>query len=176
MTWFRFAAAAALALAAGGCASMQVASYAERGANLAAHRTYGWAAVEELRTGDPRLDNNEIFHQRVQEAVDRAMAARGYEQGAPPDLLLHYHASVTQRIDVSQLDQRYGGCEAGDCGPRVYDRGTLVIDLVDARTNRLLWRGWAEDAVDRVIDDQDWLEEKIDEAVRRILDRLPRRP
>jgi hypothetical protein len=57
----------------------------------------------------------------------------------------------------------------------VYDAGTLLIDLVDARTNRLVWRGWAEGSVDGVIDNQEWMEARIDEAVTRILERLPRR-
>ena len=46
--------------------------------------------------------------------------------------------------------------------------------FVDTRTNRVVWRGWAEGSVDGVIDNQQWLEQRVDEAVRRILARLPR--
>lgn len=62
-----------------------------------------------------------------------------------------------------------------DCKPYVYDAGTLLLDFVDARTNKLVWRGWAERGMDGVIDNQEWMEEEIDEVVTRILERLPRR-
>jgi hypothetical protein len=52
--------------------------------------------------------------------------------------------------------------------------GTLFIDFIDTRTNRLAWRGWAEGSVDGVIDDQRWMEKVIDETVAKILARLPR--
>ena len=32
------------------------------------------------------------------------------------------------------------------------DEGTLVIDMVDARTNRLIWRGWAIDSLSGILD------------------------
>jgi hypothetical protein len=102
--------------------------------------------------------------------------ARGFEKATSgtPDLLLHYHASVTQRIDVNAIDRQYGYCNSDDCQPYVYEAGTLTIDVVDARANRLVWRGWAEGTVDGVIDNQGWLEQRIDDAVARILARLPR--
>ena len=55
----------------------------------------------------------------------------------------------------------------------MYDAGTLVIDLVDARTNKLVWRGWSEGNVEGVVNNQRWMEERIDEAVTRIFERLP---
>ena len=63
-------------------------------------------------------------------------------------------ASVTQAIDVRGVDPEYKYCETEDCGPYVYEAGTLLIDLVDARTQQLVWRGWAEAVFDDVIDNQ----------------------
>jgi hypothetical protein len=80
---------------------------------------------------------------------------------------------VTQQIDLNGSDQAYSTCN--DCRSSVYDAGTLVLDFVDARTNALVWRGWSEGNLDGVIDDQAWMEEHIDRAVARILDRLPGR-
>lgn len=65
---------------------------------------------------------------------------------------------------------------SADDGDRqfVYDEGTLVVDLVDPRAQTLVWRGWAESSFEGAIDDQAWMEARIDEAVARILERLPR--
>jgi Domain of unknown function (DUF4136) len=53
-------------------------------------------------------------------------------------------------------------------------RGHDQLDLVDAPTDTLVWRGWAEGSIQGAIDDQTLMEERIDEAVARILARLPR--
>ena len=165
---------AALALA--GCASLNVSSYVERGIDLRQYRTFGWGPPEGLYTGDPRLDNNRFFDERVRTEVEAGLAARGFEKAAnTPDVLVHYHASVTQRIDARELDREYGSCENDSCRPYVYEAGTLVVDLVDPRTKKVVWRGWAEGAIDGVIDNQTWMEEKVSEAVARILERLPNR-
>ena len=56
----------------------------------------------------------------------------------------------------------------------MYDAGTLLLDFVDARTNMMVWHGWAEGSMDRVIDNQEWMDQRIDDAVTRILQKFPR--
>lgn len=171
----RVAAIAVAALAIAGCASMQVSTYMPRGGDIAKYRTYAWGPADTFSTGDPRLDANPFFDARVRVAVEHHLDARGFEKtDAAPDLRLHYHASVSQRIYVRDVDRRDGFCDNGDCGAEVYDQGTLLIDLVDAGTNTLVWRGWAEDSFDGVVERQARMEAEIDAAVARILERLPR--
>jgi Domain of unknown function (DUF4136) len=158
-----------------GCATLAVHSYARRDVDLRQYRTFAWDASAAVATGDPRLDSNEIFDARVRTAVERELEARGFEKtSATPDLLVHYHAIVAQKIDAADPDRPGAACAGEDCAPYVYDAGTLFVDLLDARTRALLWRGWAEGAVDGAIDDQDWMEARIDESVTRILQRVPR--
>jgi hypothetical protein len=157
---------------------MNVSSYLERGADFTRYRTYSWGPADALDTGDPRLDNNPFFHERIQADVEKQLATRGFEKTASgvPDLLVHYHASISQRVDVNGVDRESGYCgDSDNCRPYVYEAGTLLIDFVDARTDKVVWRGWAEDTVDGVIDNQQLMEQKVDKAVTRILQRLPRR-
>jgi len=166
------------ALAFAGCAARSAArsvgSYVERGADLSAYKSYNWGPDEQTGTGDPRLDRNQIFQDRVQAAVEKELSARRFDKATSesPDLLVHYHASVEQRIDLSGTDLM---TPCPDCRPFVYDAGTLVIDLVEARSKRLIWRGWSEGNVEGVIDNQRWMEERIDDAVTEIFKRLPSR-
>ena len=164
----------ALALWAAGCATTQVNGFLERGMDFAQYRSYTWAAQDRFSTGDPRLDNNEFFQARLRAAVDREMSARGFEKAsaAGAGLVVHYHASVQQKMDVNALDSQYGYCE--ECHSSVYDAGTITIDLVDSRTNRLVWRGWSEGTLDG-IDQQDVIEARVDAAVASIMQRLPPR-
>jgi hypothetical protein len=169
-------AAASMWLAAG-CATMNVSSYAERGTDLRQYRTYNWAPPDTWSTGDPRLDNNRFFDERVRTRVEEQLARRGFEKtaAAQPDLLVHYHASVSQEIDIRRLDSPLSYCATHDCRPFIYDKGTLFVDLVEPRTDTLIWRGWAEGSVGGVIDNQAAMESRIDDAVAKILAGLPHR-
>lgn len=156
------------------CAVVSVRSYSSRGFDLGRYHTYAWKPADSHGTGDPRLDNNRFFEERVRQQVDQQLAARGFEKTVgTPDLVVHYHASFRQELELREENQQYAPCVPEDCGASVYDAGTLVVDLVDARTETLVWRGWAEGSMDGVIDDQAWLEERVDAAVLRIFQRLP---
>ena len=168
-----FSTAAVFAATLAGCATLHVYSFTERGADVARYRTYDWAVEAPQATGDPRLDSNPFFEDRVHAAVEKELAKRGFEKAdsAEAQLLLHYHARITQDIDLGPVDPNYGVCDT--CTPTVYDAGTLLIDLVDSRTEKLVWRGWAEGGFDNAIDSQELMEMRIDEAVRRIIEKLP---
>ena len=169
--------AAIAAVAVAGCATMIVSSHIERGIDFAEYVTYDWGPPDNLPVGDPRLDNNPFFQDHLQGAIEKGLATRGYERAVNGGaaLLVHYHASVTQKVEVNEPDLRYGYCY-GNCDARVieYEQGTLVIDVVDPRTNKVVWRAWAQDAMDGVIDNQDRLEKRVDESVMRMMERLPR--
>ena len=174
----RFALVGAVALAAAGCAStMNVSSYVERGLDVTQYRTYDWGPADALPTGDARLDANPFFQDHVQGAVEKQLARKGFARvtvGAA-DLLIHYHASITNRIDVNRVDRQYGYCYEVECraGASDYEAGTLVLDIVDTRTNRVIWRGWAQDSVEEALHNPDRMAEQIDEAVTRMMSRLP---
>ena len=178
MRLFRWAAAAIATLAVTGCATMNVSSHVRSGVDFTQYRTYDWGAADALPTGDPRLDKNPFFQDHMQGAVEKQMAAKGFERAAAgtPDLRIHYHANITQRIDIDRADRDRGYCYEDDCQAGVieYEAGTIVLDFVDTRTNKVIWRGWAQDSLDGVLDNKDRMERKIDEAVSRMLARLPR--
>jgi hypothetical protein len=162
-----------------GCATMGVSSFVDRTADFSRYHTFGWGPPDALPTGDPRLDNNPFFKDHLEGAVEKSLAARGFTRAASgtPDLLIHYHASVTQRLEVDSADRRFGYCYR-DCEPHVvqYDEGTVVLDVVDTRTNKVVWRGWARDTLDGVLENQALMDRKIDEAVQRMMQLFPARP
>jgi hypothetical protein len=174
----RLAALAAAALVLAGCATLQVTSRVEPGADLTQLRVFAWEPADAYATGDPRLDNNPFFHDYLQGAVERQLLRRGYVEAStadlPPDLLLHYHASVNQRMEIDEPDP---GCVADNCKPGVieYEQGTLVVDAVDAKTKRVVWRGWAQESVQGIIDSQDKMEEEIDRIILQMLQNFPTR-
>jgi len=166
----------AVALASG-CATMSVGSYANRYANFSGYTTYDWQAPDALPTGDPRLDNNAIFEDYFEGAVEKRLAAKGFQKpvAGVPDLLLHYHTSVVQRIDVATIDRMYRQCNDDGCRTEAsdYDELTILLDATDAWTGKLVWRGWARTNLAGIAEDQGRLEGMVEKAVRRMLQAFP---
>ena len=167
------AACAASLLTAMACAPIAVSSFTEQGVRVESYDTYGWAAVDTGVPGDPRLDNNPFFHDYLRGAIDRHLISRGYEPTVlSPDVYVHYHASTRQKIHLTghppTTDRR-------DRAVEIYDEGTIVIDLMDARTGALVWRGAAQSGLAGAVGDQRRMEDTVERVVSRILARLPRR-
>jgi len=170
-------AAVVLALTAAGCAARSAGSYVDRGIDFTQYRTYDWGPADALPAGDPRLATHAYFQDYVQGAIERRLAVRGFGRPASgaPDLLIHYHASITQRIAVDPFDREFGACYDENCRVRVtdYEAGLLVLDVVDARTGRVVWRGWARHGVADILNNPDRMARRINEAVTGMLQTLP---
>jgi hypothetical protein len=172
-----FAAAMLLALVA--CeASMSAGADLDREADFHDYHTFAWEEADPLPTGDPRLDANPFFIARVHEAVTAELAARGIQRvESEPSLLVHYHASVRDRVHVYEVD-RLAGYDVSEYGPGVdvlqYDEGFLLVDIVDAQTRRVVWRGWARADVTRALESTAHLERLVQEGVRAMFEDFPR--
>ena len=156
------------------CAPITVTSFTERGVDVAAYRTFAWQRIDSGVPGDPRLDNNVFFHDYLRDAAERELLTRGYEHTSlQPDLYVHYHVTAQQKVVAGRQETRIERCR--DCGPEVYDENTLLIDLTDARTGALVWRGAAQSGLAAAVDNQLRMEKTIDTVVTRIFAKLPRR-
>jgi hypothetical protein len=166
-------------LAASACATMDVSSHVARGLNISQYHTWQWAPPDALPESDARMDNP-FFQDHFQGAVEREMHARGFNQqiseGDVPDLLVHYHANISPRFTVNHGDQSAGACYDEDCSVKVFDHemGTIIIDVVDGHTNRLIWRGWAQNPVEGVLDNPARFQANIQKAVTRMFAKFPR--
>lgn len=178
----RFAAAMLVAAGLTGCVTMKVASRLESGVDITRYHTFTWGPAQAVSTGDARLDSNPFFHDYLKNAVGAQLSRKGFAPvaaaGMPPDLLLHYHATINQRIDIAEVDRAQGFCYQNNCQPGItdYEQGTIVVDMVDAQSKKVIWRGWAQDSVQGLIDNQTRMEQEIDKVVARMLESFPSRP
>lgn len=148
------------------------------GVSVSHYRTFAWTSEDQPRTGDPRLDDNEFFDSRVRAAVERHLSAKGFRTStsSPPDFLIDYHAFVDYRVEVVEDDEyRYDTHGSLPSGARVveYEQGTLLIDVIDPETRKLVWRGWAQSDIDGVIGNPQRMEERINKVARLIIERFP---
>lgn len=161
----------ALALVAG-CATIDVGASFDPAASIAPATTFDFEPRGETPTGDPRLDGNPFFESRLLAAIAFEMAAKGLRQSpASPKLLVHYHASVDRRLDVIQSD-RAGGYVTDTLGFAEWEEGTIVVDVVDAATRRVVWRGWGRSDLAGVLADPHTMDRYVQQVVHRMFERF----
>ena len=162
------------------CASVNAGADFDPVVTLDKYRTYAWGGGDTLPVGDPRLDNNPFFDQRVRAAIDLELAARGLQLTASkPDLLVHYHASVRQRVDVVREDEVRGySFPRSTTNERVmeFEEGTLLVDVAEAGAKQILWRGWAQTDVGGLMNDPRAMEKRVSESVKLMMRKFPRTP
>lgn len=167
-----------LAAAATGCMTlMPVGSHVEPGVDFVRFATYDWGPADALPVSDQRLRENPFFVDDVHGAIDTELNRHGLVRAVTEraDLMVHYHAAITERVEVTSRPGSYRDCVGDNCRPDVntYDAGTLVIDIVDASTRELVWRGWAEHRLEDMLDDPVQVRRRVQDAVRRIFDTFP---
>ena len=167
-------------LGLGGCAPMRVSSHVDPKTDFSRVTTFDWGPADALPAGDPRLDANGFFQDHMQGAVERQMLLKGYERAGEQDaadLRIHFHAVIRERLNVDAVDASRGFCSGSGCGGAAteFEEGTLVVDVMDGRTNRLVWRGWAQEGVGDALENQDELARRIDRAVKGLMGTLPGR-
>jgi hypothetical protein len=166
------------AAAAAGCLTlMPVGSHVQRGVDFTRFRTYDWGPADALPISDERLRENYFFVDDVHGAIDRELDGRGLVRvtAERAELLVHYHAAVGERLEVLSTPARFRDCVGGDCRPTVnaFDAGTLVIDIVDASTQQLVWRGWAEHRLEDMLDDPAVVRRRVQDAVHGVFKSFP---
>ena len=169
-----------LALALSACAPR---IYVEQDdtARFTGYHSYAWLSSPPGRVHDPILDS-QILESRVQRAVESDLKARGYApaaDAASADFLVTYHTASKQKIDssgpsfafgvVDTFPRGFGSVVVG--GPQVESReeGTLMLDAIDGKSKRLVWRGWTTGWLSQ----DNYTDEAVASAVHQILDKLP---
>jgi len=172
------AAVALLGMMGVGCGSgISAGADYERSHNFGPYRTFSWDAPDMMPTGDPRLDNNPIIDRIIQTAVEEHLARRGLRVVASDgEMLVHYHLSVRDRMQVYEVDRQRGLDVAGLEAVRdvvQYEEGTLLIDIADARAKRLIWRGWARYDLSSDVADMDRIGRTLQSAIGKIFEHYP---
>jgi hypothetical protein len=98
-----------------------------------------------LDSNDPMLENS-ITNAALREDVGRALEARGYRPAAPgarADLDVAIYAAANKALDIQTYDYGYTwrGWPREYTTVTPYEKGTVIVDLVDPSSHQLLWRG-----------------------------------
>lgn len=145
--------ALAAALLAAGCSNLKVDLDYDPARNFSAYHSYAWLPAATSKEGEAVI-RNDLVEARVVSAVDNALAGKNMQRAdkASADFLVTYHINVEDRVDVRTIETGFGYRPWWGWNSRFdtetvvqnYKAGTLVLDIVDRKTDKLAWRGSAE--------------------------------
>lgn len=164
-----------------GCSTLEVHSDHDPRAAFGSYRTYAWEMASGSVAADLSGVPSAFMDQRIRESVDEQLARKGLARVEPrehPDVRVSYRSAQRERLRSAGtvgfgMGYGYGsrmgavGLPAG--GVDSYTQGTIVIDIMDARNDALVWRGIASD----VVADPDESRLKIREAVAKTFELYP---
>jgi hypothetical protein len=151
----------------------QVKTDYDRNADFSRYKTYSW---QNVHTKDP------LMVDRVKAAVNSALAAKGWtqvESGADVSIMAMEMTDEHRTLNTYYDDfgpgwgWRWGGGFAtATTTEDTYEVGTLVVDLFDAGTRMLVWRGSASDTISAKSDRNI---RKLDRSVQKMFEQFPPR-
>lgn len=166
------------------CSGIQVSQDYEQGYDFAKLETYAWKSNDDKEYG---IVGNDLMDQRIRTAIVNHLSAKQYRQrdSGTPDFYISYHMSVEQIIRSSNVSGgfsvggsssgRYGRIGIGTGGQvRTYDQGTLLIDVTDGSSNKLIWRGTSTQSVSEHSDPEK-ITQSVNETVEKTLLQFPPR-
>jgi hypothetical protein len=170
-----------LALLAG-CSPFTVRYDYDARASYAAYKTYDWYAASRKAQGKSDGVQNPIMDRRVRANVERELAAKGLkmEKTGEPDVLVTYYPAYRNGVmyTTTTIGGRWGwrpwgyGVGTQFTEARPYREGSIILEIVDNKTNQLIWQAVAEGALTGVTDPED-AERQVADAVKAMLSRFP---
>ena len=146
----------------------------DHSANFGQYKTYSWKKVQ---------TKDQLLVDRVKSAVNRALAAKGWTEVPSGGDIEVFAIETTQNQQT--LDTFYNGFGGGrrwgfgggfgDATTTVenYKVGTLVVDLFDAKTEKLIWRSSSSDTLS---DKADKNTKNLNKGVNKMFQHFPPAP
>lgn len=169
------------ALALSSCASSGITTSVDSSINFAAYRTFAW--LPDSTWQETKYDNA-ILQRRVEQEVVQLLKTKGYTLDTlHADFLVHHHVTVEERKRVLQAPSylyspnRYfanRGYFLSMYEPMMvsnrfrevqYREGTLIVDVVDRKQQRLVWRGWSEQPIESIAEFERSVESRLKDIV-----------
>jgi hypothetical protein len=108
------------------------------------YHTYSWA------TDNANQIQNSILAQQAKSDIDSAMQGKGFQlvpDSQNPDIILTASGGLKQQTSYQAWGMRGIGGGMGGITPEQNVIGTMIVDLYDAKTKSLVWRGIAQNTL-----------------------------
>ena len=148
--------------------AQQVKTDYDHSANFGQYKTYSW---ENVQTRDPLLVD------RIKDAVNGALTAKGWtqvESGGDVSVvameITRNQQTLNTFYDGFGGGWRWGGFGDATTTTETYQVGSLVVDLFDAKTKNLIWRGSSSETLSNNADKNT---KNLDKGVQKMFAHFP---
>jgi hypothetical protein len=160
------------------CSSLKVTYDYDKQADFAKYKTYAFS--EDAKN----LKMNQLNRDRILNAIETQMAAKGFTKSDNPDALVDVHVRAEQKMDATATTTptygyggpwRYGyggGFSTTQINYNEYVEGTLFVNLVDKASEKIVWQGRATKTIDEDASAEK-REKNINTAVQQIFSKYP---
>ena len=145
---------ACIFLIVAGCAQLQTGSEIDKATDFTGLKTFSWLHDTEKPAEDVRLNDPEV-RKTIRTAVEQSLASKGYEKvdRQQADFLVTWFGAIEKKIKKENIDHFYAPYGYGTLyrDPVLnsepartvaeYEKGSIIIDAVDARNQKVIWRG-----------------------------------
>ena len=143
------------------------------GTDFSKYHTSKWVLIEST------VHPNQIVDGEIKQAVDTALSAKGLTKatGDSADMFVGYQVAVDQEKQWSAMGGGigFGFRGMGTATSSTINIGQLGVDMYDAPTKNLIWRGTASNAISQSSNPQKNLE-RLQKAVDKLLKQYPPKP
>jgi hypothetical protein len=131
-------------IATAGAAGQQVSVNYNHSQSFSPFHTYAWGS------NNTNQIQNSILAQVAQQDIDAALQGKGLQkvpESQKPDLILLASGGMRQQTSYNAWGMRGIGGGMGGITPQQNVEATLIVDLHDAKSQSLVWRGIAQDTL-----------------------------
>jgi len=127
-------------------AAQQVSVNYNHNQSFAQYHTYAWGS------NNANQVRNSILAQVAQQDINSALQGKGLrmvQENQNPDLIVTGNGGMRQQTSYSAWGMRGIGGGMGGITPEQSVEATLIVDLYEAKTQSLVWRGIAQNTLNQ---------------------------
>ncbi len=168
-----------------GCAPVDVKTQVSPDVVFTNFTTYSWLDTDSVAKSPIPITNPEV-NNTVRDAIDKNLQKKGYKRlsDGDVDFLVAWFGGVEKKVKVETIDHFYRNSGYGTLAAAMpekvaeaartteYEEGTILIDVLDPKSHKAIWRGVA---TERLVQSLTESEKKlyIDRVVGNIIDKFP---
>lgn len=155
------------------CSTIDVAVDYDNNNNFSTYKSYKW--LKQKKSNDSKsIYQNNLNQRRFTLAIDNELKQKGFQKTEDKtfEFSVVYHLRFDKKLDVTGYGYKYypsTGYAKRYIQTRVYQKGSIILDIIDKKEKILVWRGVAEG----VLSETDNPEETINRAIKVILRDFP---
>lgn len=120
------------------CSSIRVTSDYESGTDFSQYKSFAF-----YKTGIDKAPISDIDKRRILKNIEDELQAKGMVKSDNPDVLISIFTKAKEQVDIYErpywMPYYYGPYQQTTVSK--YTEGTLFIDVIDAKGNKLIWQG-----------------------------------